>query len=61
MGGRPLPERLAGASGVVARVPAVDLGHVPLDVVVQHTFLLHNAGPGRARFGQATVAVLEWY
>lgn len=46
-------------AGVVVARPVVDLGHVPLDVVVEHTFMLRNAGTERVHLGHATVAVLE--
>ncbi len=54
-----LPDSAVRAGGVVVARPVVDLGHVPLDVVVQHTFMLRNAGTERVHLGHATVAVLE--
>ncbi len=54
-----LPDQAARAGGVVVARPVVDFGHVPLDVVVEHTFTLRNAGTERVHLGHATVAVLE--
>jgi hypothetical protein len=56
---RLLPDYAARAGGVVVARPVVDFGHVPLDVTVEHTFTLHNAGPERVHLGHVTVAVLE--
>ena len=56
---RPLPAGPAYAGGVVVAEPMVDLGRVPLDVVVQHTFRLRNIGPERVYLGRPTMVALE--
>lgn len=50
---------VVGTSGVRIDAAAVDLGRVPLDVTVQHSFRVSNDGAAPVRLGRATMAVLE--
>lgn len=54
-----LPSGPARAGVVEAPEPVLDLGRVPLDTVVQPSFLLRNVGGERAHFGQPSVEVVE--
>ena len=54
-----LPDGPARAGDVEAPQAVVDLGHVPLDTVVEPSFVLRNTGEAVARLGVPRVEVLE--
>ena len=54
-----LPDGPARAAGIEAPETVVDLGHVPLDTVVEPSFVLRNTGDTVARLGPPRVEVLE--
>ncbi len=54
-----LPVGPAWAGGVIVAEPVADLGHVPLDVPVQHVFRVVNAGTEPVRLGRPSVVVLD--
>jgi hypothetical protein len=55
----PLPEGTARAGSVVVAEPVADLGHVPLNVTVQHVFRLVNDGSELVQLGRPGVVVLD--
>ncbi len=54
-----LSQEPARVGDVEARQPAIDLGHVPLDVPVEHQFALRNVGAVPVALGEARIDVLE--
>lgn len=56
---QPAPIPAAGAAGVLALQPSVNLGRVPLNTPVQHAFRLKNTGDAPVTLGQARVETLE--
>lgn len=56
---RLLPVGPARAGGVVVAEPVAELGHVPLDFLVEHVFHLVNDGAERVQLGRPSVVVLD--